>query len=84
MTWNYRVIKKIHKDEKYTEEYYEIHEVYYDEDGKMHAWSENPCSMFGTSLEELKSDGGYFMEALNKPTIEVKKKDNKEYLEEIK
>jgi len=67
MAWNYRVLKKT-LDEG---EVYEIHEVYY-KGNAIHMWSEDPISPYGESLEELKKDLQYQLEALELPILEVR------------
>lgn len=43
MNWNYRLI---HMDVSYPDSpWYEIHEVYYDDKGKITYWTENPVTM---------------------------------------
>lgn len=49
MTWSYRAIKKQYLDE----EYYEIHEVYYNQDGDIWGMTENPIAPIGQTLDEL-------------------------------
>ena len=68
MSWNYRVIRKDtgHSEEPY---YYQIHEVYYDEDGEVESWSEDPIKPGGTDLPELGGDLGYMVTALSKPAL---------------
>lgn len=48
-TWNNRIFK--HKGKDY--EYYMIHEVYYDENGKLDGWTEDAISPRGDTVEEL-------------------------------
>lgn len=36
--WNYRVMKRLNSQGKYD---YGIHEVYYDDDGKINGWTED-------------------------------------------
>ena len=49
MSWNYRVIK--HRAPN-GEEYYGLHEVYYDQHGKIKLWCERPEDA-GETLDEL-------------------------------
>lgn len=67
MHWNYRVIKK---REKYGDVYY-IHEAYYEgDDPRPTMISENPIAPLGDSLEELKGDLEYMVNALADPVID--------------
>lgn len=63
-TWNYRVMRN--------GDLFAIHEVYYDENGKVEGYTQNPVCPSGESLEELKGDIEYYLEALNKPVLEYK------------
>lgn len=47
--WNYRVLEKGSEDYKY----YEIHEVYYDADGKIIAWTENPVDLYIEAVSDI-------------------------------
>jgi hypothetical protein len=66
MSWNYRVLK--HKDNDEVP-YYQVHEVFYNEDGSIMACSEHQCSPFGETVEELKLDFELMAGALDKPII---------------
>lgn len=70
MSWNYRVlkIKKIWND--YSEDHYQIHEVYYRTDGSIETWSVEPCAPFGESFAELNSDINMFIRATTAPILE--------------
>ena len=50
MTWNYQVI---HHDLDPKDEYLALHEVYYDEEGKVIRWTENPVPFMGNTLAGL-------------------------------
>lgn len=64
--FEYRVIRK-----RVRKEYlYAIHEVFYDEDGKILSVTEQPEEPFGFSLDELDSDLRAFMAATTSPVLE--------------
>ena len=65
MTWNYRIIKKIAEKEIS----FAFHEVYYDEQGQMTHWSEQPTPAFGESISELRNDQLWFWHAFSKPIL---------------
>ena len=65
--WNYRVVEKY--NHVFKEVDVELHEVYYDKDGIIQMWSENPVSPSGVSLEDLKEDITNMIEALDKPIL---------------
>jgi uncharacterized OB-fold protein len=76
--WNYRVIRRDYKSANGTiESVVTIHEVYYDDKGVINAWSEDPMSPNGSSLEadeqnalkELSGDIDLMLQAFNRPVI---------------
>jgi len=76
MSWNYRVIRKRMPQrsiEKYECEpfYFQIYEVFYDENGIPDGWTAEPICPLGDTFEELKKDFSFYKEALNKPVLEV-------------
>jgi hypothetical protein len=50
MTWNYRIIK--HDAAKHN--YFAIHEVFYDDKGKITNWTERPIDIIGESKTDIK------------------------------
>jgi hypothetical protein len=52
------------------EVWYGIHEVYYSEDGRPIACSEEAVRPYGESPEELRNDVRHFSEALEKPVLD--------------
>ena len=65
MSWNYRVLKHVAAGE----EGYQIHEVYYNEDGSIEACTEEAVTCFGGSEDELKETLKLMEAAFEKPTI---------------
>lgn len=58
--WNYRLVEHDNswtdeRKEKHIEKTFEIHEVYYDKDGNIVAWTENPVQLYFQSLADLKT-----------------------------
>lgn len=76
--WNYRVLRT--RDDQTDTDSYEIHEVYYGDDGRIQAWTANPVGPYGISLEELRTDIEYVMEATRKPVLKVVRRGEKEVL----
>jgi len=68
MTWNHRVLYHAPTD-KNPDEWFAIHEVYYDENGKPTMCTKEPVEPFGESLDELKEDMQWFLAALDKPVL---------------
>ena len=66
MTWNYRCIVDEHKGE----EYFQIHEVYYDSDGIPNAMTKEGVTVFSEEgLKGMKEVFKMMKEALKKPII---------------
>lgn len=72
MTWNYRVVKHTHSDGK--EEWYTIHEVYYDKHGNITGYTDR-ATPFGDNLSELKNDLRYMRQACRQPILDIKELD---------
>ena len=66
MTWNYRVLKHVTEGE---EEYYRIHEVYYEDDGEISSCSKKPRTPYGDTVEELQEEFKLMKAAFDKPAI---------------
>jgi len=63
MSWNYRVIKHDEGDE-----WYAIHEVYYEDDEPSNVTVE-PVYPSGSTHEEFEQNLRYYMKALEKPSL---------------
>ena len=70
MSWDYRVIE--HHGA------YTVHEVHYNEKGGIISISEDPMGPSGETLEELKADIEFFLQALGRPVL---KKEEIEFAE---
>lgn len=66
MTWNYRVVRTTDGEE----ESFAIYEVYYDDDGRPEARTEDPVHPSGETLEELAEDFTYYQAALSQPMLD--------------
>ena len=80
MTWNYRIIRTVQNNTFH----YSIHEVYYNKNGKIEAWTEEPVLPFGESEDELREDINHFLQAFKLPILEKGRINGKERLKEIK
>jgi hypothetical protein len=67
MHWNHRVIRS----RRNGEEWYAIHEVYYDDDGKPETYTAEPDGIEGESLEELRQYLTWMRAALRQPVLTV-------------
>jgi hypothetical protein len=77
MSWNYRVIEKIHKFGDYEEREFSIHEVYYkdisggDDYDNIESYTKNPVYPTGETPEEFKDMLERYNGALAKPTLSI-------------
>ena len=60
MTWHYQIMK--HNTDQ--EDYYAVHEYYDMADGQV--WTENPVSITGNDVEELKKTLQYILDDIEK------------------
>lgn len=66
--WNHRIILK--KEDGDSEGcYYEIHEVYYNEDGTIWAITEESVKPFGDTVEDLKVGMKLMLTAFEEPVL---------------
>ncbi|MCF7826332.1 MAG: hypothetical protein K9N29_06750 [Candidatus Marinimicrobia bacterium] len=80
--WNTRVVRKYDKtSDKST---FEIHEVHYDDNHQITAWTESAVGPFGETLAELKEDIKHFIEAVQKPILELEHHADRERLVEVR
>jgi len=68
MSWNYRVIKHVYEEE----EFFQIHEVYYDDNENPHSMTEEGIVPYGDTTEELSRSMIHMMGALIKPVLDAK------------
>jgi len=69
MNWNYRILKT--KDGE--DDWYQIHEVYYDKDGKIKGWTENGATVAGNTLVELRDSLEMMLKSLDKEILNQNK-----------
>lgn len=70
MTWNYRIIKKTNTGYDNLDEYYGIHECYYDSDGVPEMVTVDPVGPAGDTYEELVHDFANMIAAFGKPVLD--------------
>lgn len=66
MSWNYRIMKRVIDGV----DVHEIHEVYYNPDGSIKAWTETSITPTGEDLEELKKDFSHQLLAFDSPVLD--------------
>lgn len=64
-TWNYRVICKTANGDTT----YQVHEVYYREDGSVDCWTQEPVEPLGVSEAQLRNDLHAFLAAFRLPVL---------------
>ena len=67
MTWNHRVVKQIFDDEI---DWFSIREVFYNEDGDITGYTENPVDICGESIDGLREYLQWCLNSLDKPILE--------------
>ena len=83
--FNYRIIEKENSYEgrdgkKYTDVYYEIHEVYYDGKGNPFAWTQNPISIWFEDRYDVKDIIQHIKKATKHTILKLIKDDEGEEL----
>lgn len=68
MTWNYRIL--VHEND--VETYFQMHEVYYDEDGNPTSYTASPTHIGAESIEWVGWELEKMKEALTKPMFSTK------------
>lgn len=74
MYWNHRIIE--HNEVEF---YEAIHEVYYNEDGSIQGWTENPVSIMKYEEDSWEKIVEWIKVALSKPVLIVRYDINKGY-----
>lgn len=70
MYWNHRIIE--HNEVEF---YEAIHEVYYNEDGSIQGWTENPVSIMKYEEDSWEKIVEWIKVALSKPMLIVNRDD---------
>lgn len=68
MSWNYRVLKTKDVDGS---DFWAVHEVYYDDTGRVETWTESHVYPSGENWAELSRDVGAYAKALMQPALDV-------------
>lgn len=83
MSWDYRVLRKYERTGGKTFVFYEIHEVYYNEHGKVASITEDAVAPYGENISELMIEMSMFLDAFTKPVLDFDLIDKKGYEAEI-
>ena len=65
--WNHRVVKKYYPKDDYTE--FAVKETFYNEDGSIYAYTQEPAKARGNSLESLRQYLEWCLKALDQPIL---------------
>ena len=65
MMWNNRIVKH----EKDDTVHYSVHEVFYKEDGGIYGYTENPITILGETVEDVKSQLEMIMKDIEKNEV---------------
>jgi hypothetical protein len=76
MPWNHRIMAHNNGD---NEVYFQIHEVYYDENGSPNSYTVNPVTIGGEDLESIEWTLNKMLESLNKPILSAGENFPNEY-----
>ena len=71
MTWNYRVVRDVHKVGDQEHEWFSIREVYYDDDGNISSWADRGHAPSGDTWAECFEDHGMMLRALAGDVVDV-------------
>ena len=63
--WNHRVVKSLENGQ----DWYTIREVFYNHDGSIFAYTEEPVDVSGETIEELRQSLGWMIECLALPVL---------------
>ncbi len=65
MSWNHRVLKSKDGDD----DWFQIHEMYYDQRHKPNGWTKSGATVCGNSIDELRETLHKMLEALDKEVL---------------
>ena len=64
--WDHRIMKRTFPNEVL----YQIHEVFYDDEDNVDGWTENPVTVSGIDMEDLKKGYKLIGTAFEKPVLD--------------
>ena len=70
MPWNHRILRHTCNRGNEEIEWFAIHEVYYDDEGKPDMCTLDPAYPYGETTEELEKDMEYFSQAFKAPVLD--------------
>jgi hypothetical protein len=79
MSWNHRITRRsvpAGDGSEDTEHVYEIREVYYDDEGKVKGWTEEPVAPHGESVRDLLDDLAIMGRVATRPIFDIDKRED--------
>lgn len=77
-TWNYQILADVDKNNQI---YFQVHEAYYNKDGKPDGYSENPITIGSETIDDLKWTVDRIKECFNKSILWAGDRFPEEYVE---
>jgi len=74
--WNNRVMHQTFKSAGGSEEWYQIHEVYYDKDGNIDGYTKDAIAPGGNTIDELRTELERMLKCLDKSVLEYQEDDS--------
>jgi tetrahydromethanopterin S-methyltransferase subunit H len=74
--WNHRIVRETLKDGSF---WYSVREVFYNDDGSIYAYTQNPVGISGETIEDLREYTQWILNCLDTPILidgEVEFKDD--------
>lgn len=75
MTWNHRVMK--HDKADGDDDWYQIHEVFYNSEGERESWTVGGIAPGGNTLEDLRDELHMMLEATEKEILDYEKRNKR-------
>ena len=67
--WNHRLVKEVLTWDGQEHDWYSVREVFYNEDGSIYAYTEEPVDIAGESIEDLKEYTQWILNCLEKDIL---------------
>ncbi len=64
--WNHRVLRETLPNGEY---YYSIHEVFYNDDGSIYAYTKDPIDVGGESIKDIRQTLNWIRKCLKNPVL---------------
>lgn len=71
MSWNYRLVRDVHQVGDEEHESFTIREVYYDAEGNIEGWTQDPCYPAGDTWKECYNDLAVMGRVVSHPIVDI-------------